>query len=150
MAQVRTLVTERLQRPPLTSDAMAENAKSKPTGSSLAWNIVVGGVAVAATTGIIYFLYKLGRIRTPTMAANESISKILDRLQAKNDDEMMLQKNKEKARVTAGTRRRDGRNRGGQVRPKILSAKPRKIPSNLAQTPAAAEDTQRFRNQKYS
>ena len=142
MAQVRTLVTERLQRPPLTSDTMAENGKSKPTGSSLAWNIVVGGVAVAATTGIIYFLYKLGRLRTPTMAANESISKILDRLQAKNDDEMMLQKNKEKARVTAGTRRRDGRNRADQSKTQnTVSETPRKTPSNLAQTPVATERT---------
>ena len=122
------------------SDAVAENGKSKPTGSSLAWNIVVGGVAVAATTGIIYFLYKLGRLRTPTMAANESISKILDRLQAKNDDEMMLQKNKKKTRVKVGTRRRDGRNRGGQSKAQnTVSETPRKIPSNLAQTPAAAE-----------
>ena len=76
------------------------------------------------------------------MAANESISKILDRLQAKNDDEMMLQKNKEKARVKAGTRRRDGRNRGDQSKAQnTVSETPRKTPSNLAQTPVATERT---------
>ena len=36
---------------------------------------------------------------------------------------MMLQKNKEKARVTVGIRRRDGRNRADQSRPKTPSAK---------------------------
>ena len=121
------------------SDAVAKDGKNKPAGSSLAWNIVVGGVAVAATTGIIYFLYKIGKLRTPTMAANESISKILDRLQAKSDDEVILQNNKKKAGLKVGNRRR---NRGDQRKSQNAGSEtPKNIPPSLSQTQGVTKRT---------
>jgi hypothetical protein len=69
----------------MSSEGGENNTREQPT-SAIPW-IIVGGIAVVATTGIIYFLYKNGNLRTPSQAANESISKILTRLKSKNDDE---------------------------------------------------------------
>ena len=62
------------------NDKSSSSSSSSP--STLSW-VIMGGVAVAATTGIIYFLYKNSNMRTPSQAANESISKILSIVNSK-------------------------------------------------------------------
>ena len=68
----------------MSSDGDKNNTSDQSTSAIPL--IIVGGVAVLATTGIIYFLYKNGNLRTPSQAAKESISKILARLKSKNDN----------------------------------------------------------------
>ena len=129
-----------MERSDNNNDKSSSSSSSSP--STLSW-VIMGGVAVAATTGIIYFLYKNGNMRTPSQAANESISKIFARLKSQNDDEA-AQQSKEKIKIKAAFNQQNNNNNNDNNNGKTKNnnvnnaTTPKKVPINLANTPGRA------------
>ena len=129
-----------MERSDNNNDKSSSSSSSSP--STLSW-VIMGGVAVAATTGIIYFLYKNGNMRTPSQAANESISKIFARLKSQNDDEA-AQQSKEKIKIKAAFNQQNNNNNNNNNNGKTKNnnvnnaTTPKKVPINLANTPGRA------------